>query len=69
MTVTDDKKYENDVIIDAKPYEEPTAMVTAVDAGPAPSGSNNNNTNGPPIPPDHARFYCSKCHTVSNIII
>jgi hypothetical protein len=25
------------------------------------------NPNEPPIPAGHARFYCSKCHTVRNV--
>jgi hypothetical protein len=36
---------------------EPDVMATAVPASPQ--------GNEPPIPAGHARFYCSKCHTVS----
>jgi hypothetical protein len=25
------------------------------------------NTNEPPVPSGHARFYCSKCHTVRTV--
>ena len=28
-----------------------------------------NNSNEPPIPAGHARFYCSKCHTVRKEIV
>lgn len=48
------KKYENDVVVDAKPVDEQEVMVSAEPAN-----------NGPPIPAGHARFYCSKCRTVS----
>lgn len=62
MTIVDDKKTENELIVDAKPYVEPEFIVDAVAAGPEPSRPTSNE---PPIPADHARFYCNKCHTVS----
>jgi hypothetical protein len=39
-------------------YEQDVdVMATAIPASPQ--------GNEPPIPADHARFYCNKCHTVS----
>jgi hypothetical protein len=38
--------------------EEPEIVASAVPIGQYES-------NEPPIPPGHSRFYCSKCHTVS----
>jgi hypothetical protein len=63
----DDKKTENELILDAKPYVEPEFMVDAVAAGPAPPSAPTSNE--PPIPAGHARFYCNKCHTVSCCIV
>lgn len=43
-----------------KPYES-EVVATAVPAA--------GNSNEPPIPAGHARFYCNKCHTVSNNVL
>lgn len=41
---------------------EPEIAVSAVPV------SNNAQTDGPPIPPGHSRFYCHKCHAVSSVL-
>jgi hypothetical protein len=42
------------------PSKEPEIAVSAV-----PVNNTAANTNGPPIPAGHSRFYCHKCHAVS----
>ena len=37
----------------------------AVTAEPVAAGGGGGKTGGPPIPPGHSRYYCSKCHAVS----
>jgi len=58
MTV---KKEEEDVKVGAGDDYEPDIVATAVPTGESGVGPGGKE---PPIPPDHARFYCHKCHTV-----
>ena len=66
MTLTKEENNSSDIVITAEP-ETDAAVVTAtavafeekpVGVGGAGQG------NEPPIPPGHARFYCSKCRAV-----
>jgi hypothetical protein len=45
----------------SKPSKDGEADIAVAEAIPQP------NSNEPPIPAGHARFYCSKCHTVRMI--
>ena len=50
-------KQDNDIDM-SKPPADGEADIAIAEAIPQP------NSNEPPIPAGHARFYCSKCHTV-----
>jgi hypothetical protein len=53
-------KQDNDIDM-SKPPMDGEADIAIAEAIPQP------NSNEPPIPSGHARFYCSKCHTVRKV--
>ena len=66
MTVT---KEDNtaDIVVTAEPDTDAdfvTATAIAVEEKPTGAGAGVGQGNEPPIPPGHARFYCSKCRAV-----
>jgi len=56
MTVKEDE----DIVVNAEPD---ATLATAVGVEEKVGGKNNE----PPIPANHSRYYCSKCHAVSII--
>ena len=65
MTVT---KEDPDIVVNAEELPVVTAVGIEDDdkkANGKLGGGGANEGGGPPIPPGHARFYCSKCRAVS----
>ncbi len=69
MTLTkEDNNYSSDIVVTAEP-ETDAAVVTATAVAFEGGDSGVGQGNEPPIPPGHARFYCSKCRAVSERMI
>lgn len=66
MTLTKEDNNSADIVVTAEPDTDAAAVVTTATAVAFEEEKPGvGRGNEPPIPPGHARFYCSKCRAVS----